>query len=120
MKAAALIGCPFCVDIGSAEARAAGISETELRDLANYSESSAFSTLDKSVLDYATRMTRTPVIVPDELFARLQRELSPAALVELTATIAWESFRSRFNHALGVQAQGFSEGAYCVRPEAPA
>jgi 4-carboxymuconolactone decarboxylase len=118
LKTAALIGCPFCIDIGSAEARAAGVSESELRALATYRESAEFSALDKAVLDYATCMTRTPVTVPDELFARLAEELSPPALVELTATIAWESFRSRFNHALGIQAQGFSEGAYCVRPEA--
>jgi AhpD family alkylhydroperoxidase len=118
LKAAALIGCPFCLDIGSTEARGAGVSEAEPRDLATYRESPLFSVLDRAVLDYAAAMTRTPVTVPDELFARLRDGLGPAALVELTATIAWESFRSRFNHALGIQAQGFSEGAYCLRPEA--
>jgi len=117
LKTAALIGCPFCVDIGSVEARAAGVSDAELRALARYRDSSVFSALDKAVLDYATSMTRTPVTVSDDLFARLQDDLGPAALVELTAAIAWESFRSRFNHALGIQAQGFSDGAYCVRPE---
>ena len=115
LRTAQLIGCPFCVDLGSAEARAAGISEAELRDLATYEQSARFATLDKVVLDYATAMTRTPVVVSDSLFARLAEHLSPAALVELTAAIAWESFRSRFNHALGIQSQGFSEGAYCVR-----
>jgi 4-carboxymuconolactone decarboxylase len=117
LKAAALIGCPFCVDIGSAEARAAGLSDDELRDLPRYETSTRLSALDKTVLDYATAMTRTPVRVDDGLFARLRRHFDAAALVELTAMIAWESFRSRFNHALGIQAQGFSEGAYCVRPE---
>lgn len=63
LKAAALIGCPFCMDIGSAEARAHGIAEDELRALPNHRESALFS--------------------------------------------------------LGIGAQGFSKGAYCVRPEAP-
>jgi hypothetical protein len=40
-------------------------------------------------------------------------------MVELTATIAWENYRARFDHALGIEAQGFSDGAYCVRPERP-
>jgi AhpD family alkylhydroperoxidase len=31
LRAAALIGCPLCLDLGSAEARAAGVSEAELR-----------------------------------------------------------------------------------------
>jgi hypothetical protein len=40
-----------------------------------------------------------------------------ALMVELTAAIAWENFRARFNHAMGLGAQGFSEGAYCALPE---
>ena len=117
LKAAALIGCPFCIDLGSREARASGLTDAELKALATYRESDLFSPLDKAVLDYATAMTRTPVVVSDALFAALRGHLSPAALVELTAAIAWESYRSRFNPALGIQSQGFSDGAYCVRPE---
>jgi hypothetical protein len=37
--------------------------------------------------------------------------------VELTATIAWENYRARFDHAFGIEAQGFSEGAFCAVPE---
>jgi len=61
-------------------------------------------------------MTRTPVEVPEELFTRLRREFAEAQLVELTAAIAWENYRARFDHALGVEAQGFSEGASCPLP----
>ena len=57
--------------------------------------------LDKAVLDYTTAMTRTPVVVSDALFAALREHLSPAAMVELTAMIALENYRSRFNHATG-------------------
>jgi 4-carboxymuconolactone decarboxylase len=71
------------------------------------------------VLDYAVEMTRTPVEVPDRLFAALREHLDEGQLVELTAAVAWENYRARFNHALGVEAQGFSEGAYCVLPERP-
>ncbi len=35
----------------------------------------------------------------------------------LPAQIAWENWRARFNHALGIEAHGFSEGAYCPIPE---
>jgi len=117
LKAAALIGCPFCIDLGSTEARASGLSDAELRALATYRESDLLSPLDKAVLDYTTAMTRTPVVVSDALFAALREHLTPAALVELTSMIALENYRSRFNHATGIQSQGFSHGAYCVRPE---
>ena len=62
-------------------------------------------------------MTQAPVEVPDELFAALRQHFNEAQMVELTAAIAWENYRARFNHAFGVEAQGFSEGAYCPIPE---
>jgi hypothetical protein len=38
-------------------------------------------------------------------------------MVELTAAIAQENFRARFNRPFGVEAAGFSEGAFCPLPE---
>ena len=96
------------------------MTEEQLRDLPRYAESDAFSGLEKRVLDYAVEMTKTPVDVPDQLFDALRKDFDDAQLVELTAAIAWENWRARFNHALEVEAQGFSEGAYCPLPERPA
>lgn len=96
-----------------------GISEEQLRQLSFYRESDAFSIEEKLVLDYAVGMTRTPVDVPDELFARLREHFDEQQLVELTSTIAWENYRARFNHACGIESQGFAEGAYCALPEHP-
>ncbi len=62
-------------------------------------------------------MTVTPVAVTDEMVEELRKHLDPPALVELTAVIAWENLRARFNHAFGIEAHGFSEGAYCPLPE---
>ena len=97
--------------------RDAGVTEDQLRDLKSYRDSSAFSELEKLVLDYAAAMTRTPVDVPDALFDDLREHLDEEQVVELTAVIAWENYRARFDHALGVEAQGFSEGASCALPE---
>ena len=93
------------------------MSEAQLRDLPRYQASAAFAPLEKLVLDYAVAMTNTPVEVPDALFARLREHFAEAELVELTAAIAWENYRARFDHAFGIEAQGFSEGAYCPLPE---
>ena len=69
------------------------------------------------MLDYAAGMSRTPVTVSDELFARLRSHFDEGQLVELTHLIALENLRGRFNLALGIGAAGFSEGMVCARPE---
>lgn len=33
-------------------------------------------------------------------------------------SVALENLHSRFNWALGIESEGFSEGTYCIRPEA--
>ena len=40
--------------------------------------------------------------------------------MELVQLIAWENHRSRQNVALGIGAEGFSEGKACALPYAPA
>ena len=82
----------------------------------NYRGSALFSETEKLVLEYADAMTQTPVEVADGLFAKLREKFSEAQLVELTATLAWENYRARFDHAFGVEAEGFAEGSYCAVP----
>jgi len=67
-------------------------------------------------LEYADVMTQTPVEVADALFAKLRENFTDAQLVELTATIAWENYRARFDHAFGVEAEGFTQGSFCAVP----
>ena len=93
-----------------------GVSDQQLLDLAHFETSPAFSELEKLVLRYADAMTNTPVEVPDALFAELRNHLSPQQMVELTSAIAWENYRARFDHAFGVEAEGFSDGAVCAVP----
>jgi AhpD family alkylhydroperoxidase len=117
IKVSMLVGCTACIDVHSALGRRAGITEEQLRGLAQYRDSDVFSPLEKRVLDYAVAMTRTPVDVVDELFEELRKHLNDAELVELTAAIAQENFRARFNRPFKVEAVGFSHGGYCPLPE---
>jgi len=91
--------------------RKEGISDQQLLDLAHFETSPAYSVLEKLVLRYAVAMTETPVEVPDELFSELRNHFSPQQMVELTSAIAWENYRARFDHAFGIEAEGFSQGA---------
>ena len=82
----------------------------------NYRNSELFSETEKLVLEYADAMTQTPVEVKDALFAKLREKFIEAQLVELTATLAWENYRARFDHAFSVEAEGFTKGSYCALP----
>ena len=84
--------------------------------LPRYESSALFSETEKLALEYADAMTQTPVEVPDALFAMLREKFTDAQLVELTATLAWENYRARFDHAFGVEAEGFTQGSYCAMP----
>ena len=117
MRAAMVAGCEWCLDFGSFLSKGHGVSEDEMRELPRYRDSAAFDSLEKLVMEYADGMTRSPVDVSDDLFAKLREHFSEAQLVELTDIIALENYRARFNWAFGLEGQGFSEGAFCVPPE---
>jgi AhpD family alkylhydroperoxidase len=116
-RVATLVGCQFCIDIASALGREAGVTDEQLRDFHNYRTSPLFSAEEKVVMEYAEELTKEPVQVPDELFARLREHFDEGQLVELTAAIAIENFRARFNNALDIPPAGFSEGLYCPMPD---
>ena len=75
--------------------------------MAGFATSAHYSAAERAALAYAEAMTITGQKVTDELFAETRRHFSEAQVVELTAAIALENFRSKFNVALGVEAQGF-------------
>jgi len=94
-----------------------GVTEEQLLSLGSYQTSDAFDELERAVLDLAVAMAQAPTEIPDELVARLREHLDEAQLVELSAAIAWENYRARFNRVFRVQSSGFSEGAVCALPE---
>jgi 4-carboxymuconolactone decarboxylase len=117
LKAATMTSCEYCIDLGSQVARhRSGLTDEQLLALPRYRDSQLFTELEKLVLDYAVGMSRTPVDVPDELFARLREQFGDAQLVELTYHIALENLRGRFNLALGIGPAGFSDGMVCAVP----
>jgi AhpD family alkylhydroperoxidase len=107
-RAGSMVGCEFCVDFGQALLQREGLPAEQIAELPRWRDSQAFSPLEKLVLEYAEAITRTPVEVPDELYARLREHFSESQLVELTAAIAFENHRSRMYRPFGVGSQGFA------------
>jgi alkylhydroperoxidase family enzyme len=85
----------------------AGATDEKIRAVPAWRESTLFSPLERDALDYAEKMTITGEKVTDEVHARLRIHFTEGQIVELTAAAALENFRSKFNPALGIEAQGF-------------
>jgi AhpD family alkylhydroperoxidase len=117
LRTSQLTGCEWCMDFGSKLAQDSGVDADTLRELSLWRESERFDELDKLVLEYAERMTHTPVEVSDELFAQLHEHFDERQMVELTMAIGLENLYCRTNWAFGIESEGFSEGMYCVRPD---
>jgi alkylhydroperoxidase family enzyme len=88
-----------------------GGSEGKVRQIATWRESALFTPAERVALEYAEQMTLTGQRVEDELFGRLRAHYTEAQIVELTAAVAFENFRSRLGPPLKVESQGF-----CVLP----
>ncbi len=117
LKAATMVGCEFCMDIGSEYARRSGLSDEKLLALHEAHESGLFSEDELMVIDLAVGMTRTPGDVDDELMARVRDRFGVKGTLELVHLIAWENTRARINVALDIGAEGFSEGKVCAVPD---
>lgn len=79
----------------------------KLAEVTTWHDSTLFSEAERLALEYAERITYTDRKVDDALVDQLKKHYSDAQIVELTAAIAMENFRSKFNPALGIEAQGF-------------
>lgn len=79
----------------------------KLAKVTTWRDSTLFSEAERLALEYAERITYTDRKVDDALVDDLKKHYSDAQIVELTAAIAMENFRSKFNPALGIEAQGF-------------
>jgi AhpD family alkylhydroperoxidase len=109
MASAVAIGCSWCVDFGYWETTRRGIDPVKIRDVPRWRDSDVYTDLERQVMAYAEAVTATPPTVTDEMVAELRRQLDDAALVELTMMVAVENVRSRFNRALGLTSQGFTD-----------
>jgi AhpD family alkylhydroperoxidase len=119
LKGAQMIGCEYCVDLGSQICRNSGLSDDELLALPRFGQSDLFTDREKLALDYAVAVMRTPVEVTDEQFAQVKEHFSDQQLVEITAHLMVVNL-DRFNAAFGISSAGFSDGLVCVAPDRPA
>ncbi|MFJ9417857.1 MULTISPECIES: carboxymuconolactone decarboxylase family protein [unclassified Streptomyces] len=119
MAVAAQVGCSWCLDVGYFQAQNQDLDLTKASQVPRWRESDVFTPLERDVLEYAEAMSSTPPTVTDESYASLLERLGSAAMVELTAYIAFVNMATRNNVANGVTSQGYSEACEIPLAERP-
>ena len=114
---AGAIGCSWCTDFGYYLGHQEGVDPAKVHDVPRWRDSAVYDERERLVLEFTEAATRTPADVDEELMARLRTHFADDELVELAAYVALENFRSRFNAALGLRSQGFSDR--CEVPARP-
>lgn len=114
MATAAYVGCSWCLDFNYYKSHNEGLDEEKARQVPVWREASVFTPLERQVMEYAEAMSQTPPTVTDELSAALLDALGPAALIELTAKVAFMNMSSRMNIALGIHSEGYADA--CEMP----
>jgi alkylhydroperoxidase family enzyme len=108
MAVASQVGCTWCLDFNYFEAHNKKLDMEKAREIPRWRESSVFSPLEREVLAYAEAMSQAEPTVTDEMVASLRSQLGDAAVVELTAVIAFANLTTRANVALGIESDGFA------------
>jgi alkylhydroperoxidase family enzyme len=97
------------MDINAAGGGKAGLARAKIEAALGMNASNDLSERERVALEYADRVSATPVDVPDEFFANLQRLFSEREIVELTAHIAHENYNAKSNRPLRVAANNFCD-----------
>ncbi len=84
-----------------------GLAFEKIDALEDYKQDSRFTNRERLAIEFAERMTRTDLDVTDKFFNVLRVEFEVDELVELASVISLENFRSKFNNAFRIDAQGF-------------
>lgn len=92
----------------------AGLSQEQIEAALGWRDCGALSEREQLALEYADRVSATPVDVSDEFFAMLEEQFNEREILELTSYIAHENYNAKMNRPLRVEANDF-----CAAPLSP-
>lgn len=102
LKVTHMTDCHVCWHYHELHGRRAGMTETQIKDIGRFEESSAFTEMEKDVLRFTEQWTLQGR-VSNAVLERLKATLTPGHLVILAATVSQANFTSRFNNVFGVE-----------------
>ncbi len=81
--------------------RKAGLTDEKLHAVLG-NEFSIFNDIERLVIELADAMVTAPSNISDDLYARLTKQFSEEQLMQLSAQIAFENYRARWNRVFDV------------------
>ncbi|MEI0698563.1 carboxymuconolactone decarboxylase family protein [Brachyspira intermedia] len=104
------VACPFCIDMNSFEYDKENVTEEEIKYLQNKDIDACptMSNKEKIALKYISAITKTPVIISEELITEVKKEYSERAILILASTAAQVNYWARLIRGLGVPTAGFT------------
>lgn len=103
LRTACRVGCEAAADSKSDACAIYGWSPELIRAARKGATTLGFSERENLVLRYADDITRTPTDVDLLVSRQLRHHFTPDQIVEITAAICYENFRSRFRAAMAGQ-----------------
>ena len=114
MQVSYAAACPFCIDMNGAGHDRQGISDDEIAALRGLRSLESVTTLtlrERLAVDYARRITETPLRFSPDIVAALKPHFSEREIVILATTAAQVNYWTRLIQSLGVPPAGFSDPA---------
>ena len=106
LSASLVTGCPFCIDMNTAEYEAAGLDADAVAAL-HAGDDTPFDARERAAIGLARAMSRTPAHVPAAVRADVAARFTPREVIVLVTVVAQVNYWARLNQALGVPALGF-------------
>ena len=82
--------------------RKAGLTDEKLRAVLG-DDLSIFNEVERLVIELADAMVTAPANISDDLYTRLRKQFSEEQLMQLSAQIAFENYRARWNRVFDVE-----------------
>jgi alkylhydroperoxidase family enzyme len=106
LRVAALLGCASELEVRHAAAIEAGLEESKVAALENWSRDPSFSDLERAALAFAEMFVRDPHAITDADSLAVSRWLGDAGMVAFVEALALFDGFSRFRVMLGVEPVG--------------
>ena len=110
VQVSVMVACPFCIDMNAFEFDKAGLNIDEVNAIriGDYKFHS-FSEKEQLVMEYVNLVTKTPVIIPEEIVNNMQKHFSERGIIIIASTIAQVNYWARLIRSLGIPVAGFSD-----------
>lgn len=104
LRTALVLDCPYIWSRHLTLARACGVTDQQIAELARWPDSGAFTPAEKAALGFAEKVA-TGAAVTDAAFAELRQSFSPREIVEITMVVGQYVATATFIKALAVPAE---------------